>query len=121
MGLLVSQMINPQKVLGFLDVFGNWDSRLALVMAGALLVAGILQFFILRQSTPLIEPEFQISKINRIDVDLIIGSVLFGIGWGLSGFCPAPAISALSLGVSENYVFCAAMFAGMGLFRILHR
>jgi uncharacterized membrane protein YedE/YeeE len=120
-GLAVSQMINPQKVLGFLDVAGHWDPSLALVMAGALLTAGVLQIIILRRPAPLLEPDFHNPKITEIDKNLIAGAAIFGIGWGLSGFCPGPAISALSSGIPESYVFGIAMFAGMWLFRILHR
>jgi uncharacterized membrane protein YedE/YeeE len=119
-GLCVSQMINPQKVLGFLDVTGQWDPSLALVMAGALIVAGVLQIFILRRPAPLLEPEFHGGKATGIDRSLLAGAALFGIGWGLSGFCPGPAISALSSGVPESYVFTTAMFAGMWLFKIVH-
>lgn len=119
LGLCVSQMINPQKVLGFLDVAGSWDPSLALVMAGALLVAGVARIFILRRAEPILEPDFQIPKATHIDTPLIAGAALFGIGWGLSGFCPGPAISALSLGIPEGYVFTGAMFVGMWLFRIL--
>lgn len=118
LGLCVSQMINPQKVLGFLDVAGAWDPSLALVMAGALAVAGTLRVIVLRRATPLLEPDFQLPKATHIDASLIAGATLFGIGWGLSGFCPGPAISALSLGIPEGYVFTGAMFAGMWLFQI---
>ena len=122
LGLCVSQMINPKKVLGFLDVLGAWDASLAFVMAVALAVAGTLGFFILQsQTAPLLETEFQFPKTTHIDTALIAGSALFGIGWGLSGFCPAPAISALSLNISEDYVFTGAMLTGMWLFKILHK
>lgn len=120
LGLAASQMINPQKVLGFLDVMGDWDPSLALVMASALLIAGILQVIILRRSAPLLEPDFHHPKLTVIDKPLVVGAAVFGIGWGLSGFCPGPAISALSSGIPESYVFTAAMFAGMWLFQILH-
>ena len=120
LGLSVSQMINPQKVLGFLDVAGNWDPSLALVMAGALLIAGVLQIMIFRRPVPLLEPDFHLPKTTAIDTPLVTGAAVFGIGWGLSGFCPGPAISALSSGVPESYVFTADMFAGMCLFQILH-
>lgn len=119
LGLCISQMINPQKVLGFLDVVGAWDPSLALVMAGALAVAGTSRVVILHRTKPLLEPEFQLPKATHIDTPLIAGAALFGIGWGLSGFCPGPAISALSLGIPEAYVFAAAMLAGMWLFQIL--
>lgn len=120
LGLSVSQMINPQKVLGFLDVMGAWDPSLALVMASALLIAGVLQVIILRRPVPLLEPDFHRSKVTVIDKPLVAGAAIFGLGWGLSGFCPGPAISALSSGIPESYVFTGAMFAGMWLFQILH-
>jgi uncharacterized membrane protein YedE/YeeE len=119
-GLCVSQMINPQKVLGFLDVAGQWDPSLALVMAAALLVAGVLQIIILHRPAPLLAADFHDRKVTGIDIPLVAGAALFGVGWGLSGFCPGPAISALSSGIPESYVFTGAMFAGMGLFRVLH-
>lgn len=119
LGLSVSQMINPQKVLGFLDVAGDWDPSLALVMAGALLIAGVLQRIIFRRTAPLFEADFNRPSVTVIDKPLVAGAAIFGIGWGLSGFCPGPAISALSSGIPESYVFTGAMFAGMWLFQIL--
>jgi uncharacterized membrane protein YedE/YeeE len=119
LGLCISQMMNPQKVLGFLDVAGAWDPSLALVMAGALAIAGAAWRMILHRPAPLLEQTFQLPKVTDIDPPLIAGAAIFGIGWGLSGFCPGPAIATLSLAIPENYVFTAAMFAGMGLFQIL--
>lgn len=119
-GLSVSQMINPQKVLGFLDVTGQWDPSLALVMAGALTVAAILQHIILRRPAPLFAEQFPTFKNTAIDMPLVAGAAIFGIGWGLAGFCPGPAISALSSGIPESYVFTFAMFAGMWLYQLLH-
>jgi uncharacterized membrane protein YedE/YeeE len=118
LGLCVSQMMNPQKVLGFLDVAGAWDPSLALVMAGALAIAGGVWGLIVRKTSPVLEAEFQVAKVTSIDKPLIVGAAIFGIGWGLSGFCPGPAIAALSLGIPENYVFTAAMLTGMWIFQL---
>ena len=118
LGLCVSQMMNPQKVLGFLDVVGVWDPSLALVMAGALAIAGGFWGLIVRRTSPVLEAEFQVAKVTSIDKPLIVGAAIFGIGWGLSGFCPGPAIAALSLGILENYVFTAAMLTGMWIFQL---
>jgi uncharacterized membrane protein YedE/YeeE len=118
LGLCVSQMMNPQKVLGFLDVAGVWDPSLALVMAGALAIAGGVWGLIVRKTSPVLEAEFQVAKVTSIDKPLIVGAAIFGIGWGLSGFCPGPAIAALSLGIPENYVFTAAMLTGMWIFQL---
>lgn len=121
LGLCVSQMMNPQKVIGFLDVAGAWDASLALVMAGALAVAGVAWVLILRRAKPVLEAEFQVAKNTTIDTPLIAGAAIFGIGWGLSGFCPGPAIAGLSLGIVENYVFVGAMFMGMWVFQIVSK
>ena len=122
LGLIVSQMINPVKVLSFLDVTGNWDPSLALVMAGALLTLGLLQWLI-RKSTKHIQSANAIKQATpkKIDVKLIFGSSLFGIGWGLSGLCPGPALVGLTSGLSGSYVFAAALFIGFLLFNKLHR
>jgi uncharacterized membrane protein YedE/YeeE len=120
LGLAISQMINPQKVLGFLDVAGQWDGSLALVMAGALITLVTLQHFIFRRSAPVYEAAFNLPKSTRIDARLLIGAALFGIGWGLAGLCPGPALAGLSFGIVENYLFVLAMLAGMWLFQILH-
>ena len=117
-GLAVSQMINPAKVLSFLDFAGNWDPTLGVVMTGAL--SGAIPGFVIaaRSETPLLGGAFQIPSRRDIDAPLIGGAVLFGIGWGLSGFCPGPAIAALGSGLWPVFVFVAAMMAGMLLFRL---
>jgi hypothetical protein len=120
LGLTISQMINPQKVLGFLDVAGQWDGSLALVMAGALITLAILQHFIFRRAAPVCAAAFNLPKSTSIDARLLIGAALFGIGWGLAGLCPGPALAGLSFGIVENYLFVLAMLAGMWLFQILH-
>ncbi len=122
LGLIVSQMINPVKVLSFLDVTGNWDPSLALVMAGALLTLGLLQWLIKKSARyRLATNKTKRTLSKEIDAKLITGATLFGIGWGLSGLCPGPALMGLTSGLSGSYVFVAAMFIGFLLFNILHR
>ena len=116
LGLLVSGMANPAKVLGFLDLTGRWDPSLALVMAGAIAV-GMLAFSVARRRTvSLLGLDMIWPKTRHIDRRLIGGSVLFGIGWGIAGFCPGPALVALGMGEWKAVVFMVAMLIGMGLF-----
>ena len=116
LGLLVSGMANPAKVLGFLDLTGRWDPSLALVMAGAIAV-GMLAFSVARRRTvSLLGLDLIWPKARHIDRRLIGGSVLFGIGWGIAGFCPGPALVALGMGEWKAVVFVVAMLIGMGLF-----
>lgn len=118
-GLAVSGMMNPAKVLGFLDITGDWDPTLAFVMGGALLVA-VPGFALLRKRNgPLLGGVFHLPTRKDLDARLLGGAALFGIGWGLGGFCPGPALSSLSTGIGGVYVFVAAMVAGMLLFRLL--
>ena len=112
LGLTISGMINPAKVIGFLDVTGNWDPSLALVMASGLAVTLPGFHFILKQKRPLFEAKFYLPGKADIDLRLIGGAVLFGIGWGLAGYCPGPAIAALGFGSIEPWLFVAAMFLG---------
>ncbi len=96
-GLVISQMINPAKVLGFLNVFGEWDPSLAFVMIGALIISSPLFHLFKNKEKPIFSTSFSISENKEIDKRLIIGSILFGTGWGLIGLCPGPAISSLAL------------------------
>ena len=116
LGLLVSGMANPQKVLGFLDLAGPWDPSLALVMGGAIAV-GLIGFALARkrQRSLLGEP-MQLPSRTDIDAPLLIGSALFGIGWGLAGYCPGPALTGITAGMPSAILFSAAMLAGMVLF-----
>jgi len=114
-GLTVSQMVNPQKVTDFLDFFGRWDPSLALVMAASLAVTGAFYRLILRRPRPLFAAEFHVPTTRTIDARLIGGSALFGVGWGLAGFCPGPAVASLAYGRSESLLFVTAMIAGMAL------
>lgn len=114
-GLVVSQMINPEKVLGFLDLFGNWDPSLAFVMIGALIVSSPLFHLIKNKDKPLFAEKFDYSNNKEINNKLILGSALFGAGWGLGGLCPGPAISSIALLNINSIIFIAAMFIGFYL------
>ena len=118
LGLAVSQMVNPAKVIGFLDVAGRWDPSLAFVMAGAIGVAFVFFRIILKSPAPKFNPLFKVPDILAIDRNLIVGSGIFGMGWGLIGFCPGPAISSLAYGRIEPVIFLAAMFAGFYIERV---
>ena len=120
-GLIVSQMSNPAKVIGFLDIAGNWDPSLALVMGGALAVFGAVYWRIAGRNAPLMAERFATPTESRIDRPLLAGSLIFGVGWGLSGFCPGPAVVSSAFGSPLVWVFVAAMVAGMLLYRFLAR
>lgn len=119
LGLLLSGMIQPQKVLDFLDFTdpGRWDPSLSLVMGGALLVTLLSYPMILRRSAPLLGPKFHLPMAQKVDWPLISGATLFGIGWGLGGFCPGPAIVGLASGSRSALIFVVAMLLGMALHR----
>lgn len=120
-GLIVSGMADPAKVLGFLDVAGTWNPSLIFVMAGAVLI-GFLGFsYAGRRRTTLSGKELKLPSATRIDRRLVLGSVLFGAGWGLAGFCPGPAMVALGMGLPKALCFVLAMLAGMGLFELIER
>ena len=112
LGLALSQMIDPNKVLNFLDVTGNWDPSLAFVMMGALAVTMFSFRFILRRSAPVLQSSFHISKQALITRPLLIGAGIFGIGWGMTGYCPGPAVASLGLLSVEGVVMVAAIYAG---------
>ncbi|MBD8654884.1 YeeE/YedE family protein [Oxalobacteraceae sp. CFBP 13730] len=120
-GLIVAGMTNPAKVLGFLDLAGRWDPSLVLVMAGAILLA-LPAFRVAagRRQSLLGEP-MHLPTATRIDRRLVLGSLAFGAGWGLAGFCPGPALASLATGAVQPLIFCAAMLAGMGVFELLER
>lgn len=116
-GLALSGMMNPARVLGFLDVAGAWDPSLAFVLVGAVAVSagGVL---LARQCrAPAYAQRFAWPQATRIDARLLIGAAIFGIGWGLVGLCPGPAIASLTLGLGKSVVFVASMLVGMGLYR----
>ncbi len=112
-GLALSGMLNPARVQGFLDIFGNWDPSLAFVLGGAVVVAFGGVALARRMNRPAFEPAFHLPEMNRIDGRLILGSAIFGLGWGLAGFCPGPAVASLSLGIWQTALFVAAMVTGM--------
>ena len=121
LGLLLSGMSNPAKVLNFLDfggiAAGTWDPSLAFVMAGAVAVTFAGFKLILKRSQPLFAPKFHLPTNAEIDRRIILGPAIFGVGWGLAGFCPGPALTALGFGTTAAVLFVAAMFAGMVLAR----
>lgn len=116
-GLVVSGMTQPQKVIGFLDVFGHWDLTLMFVMAGAIAVHALAYRLVRRRQSPLFDTRWHIPERSDITGSLVVGSVLFGLGWGLGGFCPGPAVTSLLSGRAEPVVFVIAMIAGMLLYR----
>lgn len=121
LGLGFAQMIDPQRVIGFLDIFGTWDPTLAFVMGGAVLVTLVSFRFILRRPHPLLGSKFFVPARSDIDRPLVLGAALFGIGWGIGGYCPGPAIAALGLGSANPLLFVAAMIAGSLAHKALNR
>jgi uncharacterized membrane protein YedE/YeeE len=120
LGLAVSGMANPAKVLGFLDFAGAWDPTLALVMFGALMVTMPGFRLVLRRERPWYADAFSLPTSTDLEPRLLIGAAIFGLGWGLAGLCPGPAVADLVTGRLEILVFVAAMLAGMALFSRLH-
>jgi uncharacterized membrane protein YedE/YeeE len=116
-GLALSDMINPARVLAFLDVAGHWDPTLAYVMAGALVPSAIGYWLSRRMKRPVLEREFRIPQNRTVEPQLLAGAAIFGIGWGLAGFCPGPAIAALGFGLWQPWLFVFAMLGGM----VVHR
>jgi uncharacterized protein len=114
-GLCVAGMTLPSKIVGFLDFAGQWDASLAFVIAGAVAVYAVIYRWAARQEAPLLAPKFSIPSRNDIDGSLIGGAALFGVGWGLGGFCPGPAIAALAWAASPVIIFIVAMCVGMYL------
>ena len=121
LGLIISGMANPAKVLGFLDLAGAWDPSLAFVMGGAVLVTAAGFALLRRRRASLSGEPLRWPTATPVDVRLAVGSLAFGAGWGLAGFCPGPALVAASAGVSEALIFVAAMVAGMAIFSVLEK
>ena len=119
LGLLCSGMVDPAKVLAFLDVLGRWDPRLAGVMAAAVAVAAPAFWWVARRGRALSGAPVELPPTRGLDARLVCGSLLFGAGWGLAGLCPGPALVAAALGSGGALLFVAAMLAGMGLHRLL--
>jgi uncharacterized membrane protein YedE/YeeE len=112
-GLVLGGMTNPQKIVGFLDVSGVWDPSLALVMAGALAVTATLFPLIIKRGRAAFDTGLQVPTRRDIDVPLVVGSALFGVGWGIAGYCPGPALASLGRPVADAALFVVAMIAGM--------
>ena len=120
-GLAISGMTRPSKIAGFLDLAGAWDPSLAFVMGGAILVGAIAFAVARRRNVSLLGLEMRMPTATQLDRRLVGGSFVFGIGWGIAGFCPGPALVALGMGEQKALVFVAAMLLGMGLFELLDR
>ncbi|QAT88148.1 YeeE/YedE family protein [Corallococcus coralloides] len=118
-GLGIGGMTDPANVVGFLDIAGDWDYRLAFVMGGAIAVHAALRPLILGRQRPLFAAKFPTFSASRLDRGLLVGAGLFGVGWGLGGYCPGPALTSLSTGATQVLVFVPAMFAGMALAQVL--
>ena len=117
-GLILSGMANPTKVQNFLDIFGTWDPSLAFVMGGAILVTAPGFWFVQKRSTPFFHDMFHLPTRNDIDARLVAGAAIFGIGWGLGGLCPGPAVTSLPFAISGVLVFVPAMLVGMSLAKL---
>ena len=121
LGLILSGMANPAKVVGFLDVAGPWDPSLGLVMGGGL-VAGSIGFALLKkQPTTLLGEPLNLPTSRKIDLRLIMGSVLFGIGWGMTGICPGPGLVLLGAGIPEGVIYIASLLVGMTLYSVIEK
>jgi uncharacterized membrane protein YedE/YeeE len=120
-GLLVSGMANPARVIGFLDLAGAWDPSLAFVMAGAVFVASLAFAVAARRTSTFMGTPMQFSASRTVDTRLVLGSAAFGVGWGIAGFCPGPALVALGAANADAAVFVCAMLGGMLLFELLER
>ena len=121
LGLIVSGMANPAKVLGFLDLAGAWDPSLAFVMAGAIAVSAFAFALAKQRTASFLGAAMKLPGSRDLDGRLVIGSVLFGIGWGVAGFCPGPGLVALGMGEIKALIFVGAMLAGMGIFELIER
>ena len=121
LGLTVSGMINPEKVLGFLNIFGAWDPSLILVMGGALLVTTPMFFLSKNKQKPMLCETFSLPTLTKVDSKLILGASIFGIGWGLIGLCPGPAIASLAMLNTHSLIFVGSMIAGFILQKIIFK
>jgi uncharacterized membrane protein YedE/YeeE len=120
-GLIVSGMADPAKVLGFLDLAGAWDPSLAFVMGGAIGVGVVAFFFARKRTVSFLGAEMKMPTARHIDRRLVLGGLTFGVGWGVAGFCPGPALVAFGMGEVKAAVFVAAMLTGMGIFELIER
>ena len=119
LGLGISGMTQPQKVIGFLDIFGRWNPALMMVMVGAILVHGIAFRWVMRRPSPILGGKFQIPQSKEINWKLLTGAAIFGVGWGIAGYCPGPALTSLASGQVESILFVISMLTGMGAFRLV--
>ncbi len=117
-GLAISGMADPVRVRGFLDIFGNWDSTLVFVMGGAVVVMAVAWVIQGKMSAPLLREEFSLPETATLDVPLVAGAIIFGIGWALAGLCPGPALIGLVLVPTSAFIFVLAMLSGMGIYQI---
>jgi uncharacterized protein len=118
-GLAISGMTQPKKVLAFLDIAGDWDPSLVGVMIGAIGTYAILYRLFLKREKPILQPHFQVPEPKKVDKPLVIGALLFGVGWGIAGFCPGPALTSLATLQHSPLVFGVGLFAGMLIFKLL--
>jgi len=121
LGLILSGMTNPAKVLGFLDLAGNWDPSLGFVMGGAILVGSVAFHFAKGRTKAWLGDVMRMPTASQIDRRLVLGGLTFGAGWGLAGYCPGPALTSLVQGGSHAWIFVAAMLAGMAIYEIQDR
>lgn len=121
MGLILSGMANPAKVIGFLDVAGHWDPSLGLVMGGGLVVGSIGFALLKKQPKTLTGEPLNLPTSRKIDLRLVLGSVLFGIGWGITGICPGPGLVLLGAGIPEGIIYIASLLAGMTLYSLIEK
>jgi uncharacterized membrane protein YedE/YeeE len=120
-GLIVAGMTDPSKVLGFLDLAGNWNPSLAFVMGGAILVGLVAFRFAGKRERSLLGEAMRLPTARQVDRRLVLGGLAFGAGWGLGGFCPGPALASLAAGSPKALIFSAAMLAGMAIYEIVER
>jgi len=118
-GITIGGMANPAKVLNFFDIAGTWDPSLLLVMVSALVVTAVGYIFVLKRPRPVFEEVFSLPAAKQIDLPLIAGSTTFGIGWGITGFCPGGAIPALGLAIPDPFIFVGSMIVGIALAKFL--
>jgi uncharacterized membrane protein YedE/YeeE len=121
LGLIIAQMTNPSKIIGFLTFGENWDPSLLFVMASAVFISFFAFSLAKKKNKTLLNLDFEIPKRTDIDLSLIVGSALFGIGWGMVGLCPAPAIVSLAFGNSQILLFIVSMLSGMYLFKLIKK
>jgi len=121
LGLIVSGMNDPSKVLGFLDIAGEWDPSLGFVMGGAVAIGSLMYPLATRRKDSILGNTMRLPKATHIDRRLVLGGLTFGVGWGLAGYCPGPVLASLAQGGGKPWVFFIAMLSGMALFEIIER